>query len=329
MADELVYDRKNIVIHGNCYRAALQYDKPIVVTNSGEDYSNILKYLNVMPNYGFHSNGSPAFCMSMKLKDFYRTATNEVGFTFEKYDSNANTGTHINQFPGELGYTGSTWKTGWIEKSDNFMSRERELDIPFVGQGSPYSGVYAERNTIKSRFLQHLLPNIPDITTANWNTNQTYTHFNSEFYVYYHIYQGVGSGTNYVELTSGQLFHKPSEPTTTRWSGSAYSLFEDRKVSAQARDEDTPIFIAITMLAHCNCNQSNKEIVVWAGELTAQFPKRAPYIWRRFGTTSTDPAGAAIDPQLCDNKWHLVRPLYTKTASNQWVNVEDLVDASN
>lgn len=317
---------RNLVVHGGMYRtrqfgygakrnpgsgylATLFPDEynPLPVVNL-EDVSVIIPGETVSP----HGHGIPGFTMWLRIEDFWRSPSNQVGCTITK--------AALQAFP-----MGPVWASGGVYPSSmvrtgNFLDQDGRV-IP------NYGPVPAADRVPPASYLD----DISDIA-------MTFSHK-------FEISAWLVSGETWQDTSGsdGKCVATLINKNTNDWYWAGPKDYDNRPetssllrhempkpihMSVQLKSKNDPVLLVIMNKSQCSCDQTGNMRPVFAKNIEEYFPPVDPYIWRRFGNNKTeDPVGHQINPAKLDGKWHLVRPLYRTDGSPiTWHNVEEGID---
>lgn len=143
-------------------------------------------------------------------------------------------------------------------------------------------------------------------------------------YVYY-CHSGPDSSTLFGWYDKGAntevtVLEESTSFTVGPWEA---QLKKSKTVTMPAPGADEAVYLFITNLSDCPCEQGGDDVVVFYKELTSYFPKDPdPYIWRlQQGKDPNHPDSGAAPA------WHLVRPFYIYLEDKYgkgWRSCEDI-----
>lgn len=170
--------------------------------------------------------------------------------------------------------------------------------------------------------------NLGSVGTTGYDaTSYYFARFPCPFYV------NIALFTNSKKLFEQRLFEKASSPDY--WTDSQVGMTTPKTFTGEySLQKDEPLICSILMYSTCSCNQGGTVRPVWSTDISTYIPPVRRYIWRRFGTVAEEQAIANTNgynltdtwKQLCDGKWHLVRPFYVVNSNGKWIDVEELAN---
>ena len=291
--EEYILDQ--LVIHGN-RRRALQfgYTNPKDMTTIDPDEIAILKrYLgDAFMDGGGHYFGNPAFCMHLKISDFFRQADGTIGCTIQE---------------------------AWLDKFP--YKPWSEID----GYGYKTAGTYPGYNP-------PLGPWDLPYEHHPWDTQSRYPIWTLKFTISAGIYAGSKMLSNSVLFTRNDYAHGGSNSTWPNGCANPNNyptmgghMSKPVRLAGRVTNADDPIILVIYNRSNCYCGQANKNRPVFATDISPYIPKIKPYVWRRFGTSAAEKAIAEAqfgDRSKADGNWHLVRPFFVR-GNQGWHSVEE------
>lgn len=327
-----------LLIHGNAARAWQSgwgvsnygmsgyhwYDFPICgVQNKDGNIMNMIhraykdddkKYA---PNGG-HSGGNPGIVMYLKMKDFKIEPSGTRG---KKNLSCVVADAYIRSFLGPKGkYGRRDAREAWWPMYGNSASPERKHTPKWFFGNSP--------STRRQDWIDICNKMKKQRHNCNPSNRALCDSFTCGFTIYYDII--IDSKV----AKWGELIKRPpgKHPQDEHWTEPLRRVKKKKIVASDITlNEDTRILFALRNNSQCSCDQTNKNMPIFAVEITHMFRKN-PYVWRRFGYRDNshgaefkDTEGINISNRLgedlCDGKWHLVDPLYYKEG-NKWSSVD-------
>jgi len=314
-AENIRYPNEYNPIHtGNILPMYYGYSSKFTAFGMGQDDAALFDVIwgnrvdrTVPNNPNAHANGCPMVCAKFLLKSFNISRGSKLTLKIDYFKLLPFPG------PGILNNYGvpntELWTAIWPNPTSHMDAQRRYFtSYNWTSGGFGYPGIaamggYAGAGAVVEAKL-YVIPNEPSFKITTDQEDKQYS-------------------SDRVTLLS-------NFPLTDQWYSEDTYATRNITMTASGMTLNSRVIFAMFVIAGCNCKAGKDGVwPVYAAEITSYFPKEG-YVWRKFGSKNTssssyDPEGVRIDPDKCDNKWHLVRPLYfmnQKGHSTKWTNVE-------